>query len=376
MGNVEEIEITKWVDGQMTLLAPPTEWQPNAEDGLKRFRSRIVRFPVARGQRIFRLRIIAVTLILLAVLPAGFVVGQRFVERHLFPNVEVLRLNLEERVDVAAKALSFTYVVPPPPPRSVSLGYPPGSAWDDLSRDVGFWPKPPGFFTLRELFSVFRLDPLLALEHARWMPQIGKLGLRRPNIAVRGPSIGEIRLDVPALQAALRAGGHDDVTIPSAWHGAVIRIEFSPVILWQYARKNNDVLRIEQSKPPRVIAPSGFSMPDFADVVLRIFGVDSTQADYLRSRLIEDPSVLLCFPASAIEVYPVPFGAESVRSQSASGIVIRNVGDNGKDCVMCPSPSELVMLWGVGPASVASAHRFAVKSRLTDDQAAAIAHAF
>jgi hypothetical protein len=306
-------------------------------------------------------------------LPAGFVVGQRFVDRHLFPNVEVLRLNLEGPIQIAAKALPFTYVVPPPPSQSVSLGYP-GSAWDDLERAVGFSPHPPGFGTLRELSSLFRLDPLLALEHVRWMPQIGKLGLRRPNVAVRGRSIGEVRLEVTSLQAALTASGHGDAAIPKGWDGAVIRIEFGPAILWQYSR-NDHVVSIEQSRPPLVIAPSGLSMPDFADIALKILGVDSARAGYLRSRLIEDPSLLLYFPPSAIELYPVPFGSESVRTQGASGVVIRNVGDKGRDCGLCPPPSELVMLWGTG-GSLPNALRFMVKNRLTDDQAAAIAHAF
>jgi hypothetical protein len=155
------------------------------------------------------------------------------------------------------------------------------------------------------------------------------------SIGVMGAGAGSYRIDVSDLRSALRRVGVGDVAVPDIWDGAAIGIEISPTI---YVNARGFFLI--QFPPGHILAPPGFSLAQFTEVLLRIGGTPVAQARILAEKMGANPGALLGIPGPKTEM-------REVQMRSGTGVLIENTDGHEppRGCVLCPSLREVVIAW-------------------------------
>src|SRR5690348_11649386 len=104
-------------------------------------------------------------------------------------------------------------------------------------------------------------------------------------------------LHVDAIQAALRAAGVTDVTIPREWEGTTLMAEGGPVIVAVYrddaAQRDT---QIWEATPFRMTTSSSLRFGEFMTLAFRVFGQGPVEARELGARLEANPGLVMHFP--------------------------------------------------------------------------------
>jgi hypothetical protein len=322
--NVNETNVSRWVDDRLAGLAAPSAWEPHADRALERLRERDSSAKRRRRASIWVSLSASAAVLMLLTLPSTRGIAQRLWDRLFQTSVDVVRVNnLEEKPP--------NFISPPREPQPVA------DAAEAAAR-VGF---------------AIRLPSTAALEATALRPT--------PELAVSDRSIALITIQVAELRAKLQRAGVSpaDVVVPQEWDGVVIRSEAGPVAIARYV--NGDVLFL-QSLPNELIVPAGFSLDQFVEVLFRAGGLTAAEARNRRNRFAANAALLMFIPSD--------FNADTreVSLPSGHGILIQNRGNQSGRCNFCPAPGELMLVWS------SPDRMYGLKGPLLPDQALALAN--
>src|SRR5256712_13947721 len=99
------------------------------------------------------------------------------------------------------------------------------------------------------------------------------------QLGVTDPVHADARIELEALNQALRDGTVTDVTVPQDWEAVTIAIERGRGVLAAYG----DFV-IVQAPPLTLNSPSGFPVDQFVEVLFRVVGIDAPDARRLRQK--------------------------------------------------------------------------------------------
>jgi hypothetical protein len=202
---------------------------------------------------------------------------------------------------------------------------------------------------LRRLFSdpVPDGEPVDSLEavtkRVGFTPRI----LKSPAVmqyVVTDPVKTEAKISVADLVTALSAAKVTNIQVPPAWDGVVVNMQQDAGVLADYGD-----FFIVQAAPLTMTAPGGFPVAQFMEVVLRVMGIDATQASALRQRFTANPMTF--FPIAKrydMDIRQVPIG-------SSTGLLLQNAEKGG----------ELALMWSTSDRS------YFLSGLLTEEQAIA-----
>jgi hypothetical protein len=131
--------------------------------------------------------------------------------------------------------------------------------------------------------------------------ELAGMAVQRPSVLPRGAVLAEARVDHPGsfrvrldkakLESLAQTMDVEDVEIPSAWDGAVIDVQTSPVVVLRYHRDEEDFV-LAQSLSPEVALPQGVELAELGRLGLRMAGMSAEEAR-LFSRAVDWRSTLL-----------------------------------------------------------------------------------
>ena len=178
--------------------------------------------------------------------------------------------------------------------------------------------------SLRAIFAdpVPDAEPVASLNEAEmragFTPRLPKSATPL-QLGVTDPVHADARIELEALNQALRDGTVTDVTVPQDWEAVTIAIERGRGVLADYG----DFV-IVQAPPLTLNTPSGFPVDQFVEVLFRVVGIDARDARTLRQKFAANPAVF----------FPIPTRYEmdihEVRLNSGSGLLLQNgskIGD-------------------------------------------------
>src|SRR3989442_15994397 len=167
------------------------------------------------------------------------------------------------------------------------------------------------------------------------------------QLGVTDPLHADARIELEALNQALRDGTVTDVTVPQDWEAVTIAIERGRGVLADYG----DFL-IVQAPPLTLNTPSGFPLDQFVEVLFRVVGINGPDARTLREKFAANPAVF----------FPIPIRYEmdihEVRLNSGSGLLLQNASKIG----------DLALLWNTAD------HVYFLTGRLTETQVIELAN--
>src|SRR5437867_7748560 len=225
MDSTENTNASEWVRDRLASLAPPSAWEPNADRGLDHFRGRERR--ANRRRELWRgaaLAVLIACIVWLAV-PATRGIAQRLWDRFYTKGLEAIRLN-GPRGDLKGLPQA-EFVIPVTGPHRVQ-----GIA--QAHQEAGFEPRLP-------------------------KPLMEQIALGSALLAVNGPIVVRMRINVADLRTALQRRGIDfvNVNVPQSWDGVEILGQTSPSI---YAGFKG--VTIMQTLPNVLVTPAGFALGD------------------------------------------------------------------------------------------------------------------
>jgi hypothetical protein len=182
--------------------------------------------------------------------------------------------------------------------------------------------------------------------------ELAGMAVQRPSVLPRGAVLAEVRvqhpgsfrvrLDTAKLESLVQTMDVEDVEIPSAWDGAVIDVQTSPVVVLRYHRDEEDFV-LAQSLSPEVALPQGVELADLGRLGLRMAGMSLEEAQ-LFSRAIDWRSTLLVpVPAQGANFREVDVGGQKGLLVS-SFLKPRPAGDGRRERGRWRS----VLLWSSG----------------------------
>ncbi len=288
-----------WVNGRLSSLDVPADWQPETGAALGRLTAR------RSGQRArtvvwtWRVAMAAGVLALLAATPPMRVAAQRAWEVLFARDVSVLRIDMDAVPAAVWDALQTPVTTNGISHRSVASA-------DEAARIAGF--------------TVAQVPEGLMPATPAW--------------SVVSPVSGELVLRVDALEKAAQVTGARDVVVPPDWDGARIRVETASLVLSAYGET-----MLMQTRPIAIAVPPGFDMPSFVAVALRLLGFDAAQASMLSQKTAVAPVAFLGIPrGERVQISEVPLG-------SGTGTLIRDL-DGGDLTVIWSSVDRLYVLTG------------------------------
>jgi hypothetical protein len=118
-----------------------------------------------------------------------------------------------------------------------------------------------------------QIDAERSAGFAFHLPPVSTAG-QPPRFSVIESVAVEERIDVAALETALRQAGAFDVVVPPAWDGALIRAHVRNVVVAHYA----DGLTVTQAALPSLDVPVGIPLNDLATTIFRASGMPAEAA--------------------------------------------------------------------------------------------------
>ncbi len=129
-----------------------------------------------------------------------------------------------------------------------------------------------------------------------------------PRIEVQDRSTVEFQVDAEGVRELLALLNINDVTIPDTVSDAPIQVNMEPAVFLHY-EGDDYTLALFQGYSPQVSMPEGVDMEQLGMAMLRVLGMESTQARNL-ARDIDWSSTL---------VVPLPADMESIRQVTING---------------------------------------------------------
>jgi hypothetical protein len=168
-------------------------------------------------------------------------------------------------------------------------------------------PSPPvTYSTLEEAGAAAGMR----LHQPTWLPPDFAL----TSIQVAGAHDFSVRGDSQKLQTVLDALGINDVSVPNGLDGQTVSIRIPPVTKLIYGEGERQVT-FTQARTPVIEFPAGVDLASFAEIGLRLLGLDRAEA-YRFAQSVDWRSTLLV---------PVPMAAATfhqVEVQSGTGLAI------------------------------------------------------
>jgi hypothetical protein len=194
-------------------------------------------------------------------------------------------------------------------------------------------------------------EPVVSLDEATKRAGFAPRLLKSPSVSrfvVIDSVNSEIKIDLSELTAAMREAKIRDVRVPQQWNGAMIHLHQDPGILTDYGD-----FFVAQGPPFTMNTSPEFPLDRLMEILLRIAGIDTTQAHMLCQDFSTNPA----------SFFPIPTRYEMdnrhVRLAAGSGLLLQNAEKGG----------ELVLMWSDGERS------YFLSGLLTEAQAIATANA-
>jgi len=194
--------------------------------------------------------------------------------------------------------------------------------------------------SLRAIFAdpVPDAEPVASLNEAEmragFTPRLPKSATPL-QLGVTDPVHADARIELEALNQALRDGTVTDVTVPQDWEAVTIAIERGRGVLADYG----DFV-IVQAPPLTLNTPSGFPVDQFVEVLFRVVGIDAPDARRLRQKFAANPAVF----------FPIPTRYEmdihEVRLNSGSGLLLQNGSKIGDLALVWSTADHIYFLTG------------------------------
>jgi len=194
--------------------------------------------------------------------------------------------------------------------------------------------------SLRAIFAepVPDAEPVASLNEAAtragFTPRLPKSATPL-QIGVTDPVHADARIEIAALNQALRDGTVTNVTVPQDWDAVTIAIEQGRGVLADYG----DFL-IVQAPPLTLNTPSGFPLDQFVEVLFRVVGINGPDARMLREKFAANPAVF----------FPIPIRYEmdihEVRLNSGSGLLMQNASKIGDLALVWSTTDHIYFLSG------------------------------
>jgi hypothetical protein len=236
---------------ELDTLAPPPDWQPDANAARLRFEDR-ARHPRASRRVLMPLVTLAALGLVIAVTNGDVRLAAHQMWQWLtVGRIEVVRVNFDSLPD-EARSLFAQQLDEAAPPRQVAT-------IADAATIAGFTPRLPPPGTLPG----------------------------EPTFSVSAPSVHGTVIDVPNIELALRKAGVTDQTVPRSWDGAKIELRLGHGVFVEWPG-----IMLVQGLPPAFSAPAGVDLAEFGTVMLRALGVPRNAAERFGRRMRETPSVL------------------------------------------------------------------------------------
>lgn len=279
---------------ELDVLAPPPDWQPDADAARRRFAER-ARHPRASH----RLLMPAATLAAIALATVLISSDVRLAAQQMWQwitlgRIEIVRVNFDDLPDEALSlfAQQLGEVLPPHP---VSTAV-------EAASIAGFAPR---------------------------LPQAGILP-GEPMLSVMGPLVHSTTIKVADVELALRKAGVTDQPVPRSWEGAKLELNIGRSIFAEWPE-----MTLIQGLPPTITASAGLDIAEFGTVILRALGMPRNAAERFGRRMRETPSVLC-----GIGIDDQATISE-IKLRHGYGTLIENLGEDGKVV-------RVELLWGTG----------------------------
>lgn len=202
---------------------------------------------------------------------------------------------------------------------------------------TGTPPSPPvAYSTLDEAAAAAQMH----LRTPAWLPP----GFTLTSIEVGGAHDFSVTGDTSKLQTVLDALGITDVSIPTGLDGQTVAIQIPQVAKLVYDDGQHQ-LTLTQARTPVIALPAGVDIASFAEIGLRLLGLDRGEA-YRFAQSVDWRSTLLV---------PVPVTAATfhqVEVQSGTGLMVeaagprQGLGGSGGGLVLWSSDDTVYALGG------------------------------
>jgi hypothetical protein len=283
---------TLWAEREMAVLDPPADWEPNAAVAL----ARLERRSVPSAWRVWPLWAMAMLVGAVALAP-----GSRALAQHLWQLATVRPLAF-------VRVNEWPEGVPSPKINLLGMPIPPLPAKD-----------------LDQVRARVRYEPRLPRGVLEGSPQLYTTFPFAAGTVVR----------VADFELALRKTALTGVGIPPGWDGAQIALHTSGIAIAQWPD-----IALVQSLPLTLSAPEGFDFPAFSATVLRILGVNETEAARLAADAGTAPPWLVPMSKGLLPEATL----EEVTVGSGTGTLMQERG--GRISILWSVPDRVYLLTG------------------------------
>ncbi len=182
----------------------------------------------------------------------------------------------------------------------------------------------------------------IIVDDPRVAEQIAGIPVRLPNSLPNGITQAEIRVqdggavrfiaDTAKLQELLDLLGIMDVQAPQQLNGTTVTVNIPPVVSALFAKGKTEIM-LMQSRSPEISLPQGVYLPQIVEIVLRIAGLSSDEAQKFAYSIDWHSTLLVPVPADAASFHEVDVHGNT-------GLLIESNYSRGRN------PS--VLLWSEG----------------------------
>jgi hypothetical protein len=288
----------------LTSVAPPDDWYPDADAASMRFKARLLRRRRIRRRWFVGFGGALLASLALLLIPGTGVLAEQVWEWLTVGRIDIVRVDFDNLSD-EAEALLPRLVSPPPPPESVAN-------INEAAQRSGFLPR---------------------------LPRAG-LPVGAPRLSVTGPmSFGTV-VRTNLLTRALQKAGVDDAEIRQGWDGAVLRLDVGAVVTADW-----DGMTLVQARPGVLSAPTEFDLAGFASAFFRAAGVTREMAAFLGQQAASAPALLLGVAADK------PIAVRQIDLGTGPATLLEGLGENGQVqwvMVLWSAPDRVYILTVLG----------------------------
>ena len=279
---------------KLDLLAPPPDWQPDADAARRRFEERARRPGASRRVLMPVAAVSAIAIVAVFISSDMRLTAQQLWQWITVGRIEVVRINFDDVPDEARSLFAQQLGEVDPPRRAGTLA--------EAASLAGFTPR---------------------------LPPSGMLP-GEPAFSVMAPMVHETVIRVADVELALRKAGVTDQPVPRAWEGAKIHLRLGSAVVAEWPE-----MALIQGLPPTISASAGLDVGEFGTVILRALGMPRRAAERFGRRMRETPSVLC---GVGIDDHAA---ISEVRLRHGYGTLIEDFGEDGK-------VERVELLWSTG----------------------------
>jgi hypothetical protein len=154
----------------------------------------------------------------------------------------------------------------------------------------------------------------------------------QPKLSViRKATMNTSPFKVAEVKDAIDAAGIVGVAIPKEWEGTVLSADVGPVVVADYGD-----MTVMQSPPFRMTIPTHVPFDRFMELVFRVFGRPAGEALRLSHRFVENPAMVMHFPAAT--------AVREVSLTSGHGVLVGNPDGEDGMCFFWSTPERIYIV--------------------------------